>query len=138
MQKNLLFLLLALPAFLFAQNNYHYSVSLVDSAKDKHLHVSLVPPTQTSAKVEFSLPKIVPGTYSISDFGRFVENFTVYNAKGEKIKTDSVNVNTFAIDNTNGISKIEYDLKDTYSAATGKSRFGKTEGVCAGDIFYSA
>lgn len=135
MQKSVFLLLLILPVFLFGQNSYRYSISLAE-AKDKELHVTLVPPVLPSAKLEFSFPKIVPGTYSVSDFGRFVKNFTAYNTKGEKIAFDTVNVNTFGIDNTTGISKIEYDLNDTYSQSTGKAFFDRSEG--ANEIFNPA
>lgn len=133
MKKSFLLLMLALPVFIFAQNSYRYTISLNDTTADKHLHVSLVPPNPISVEtdkpiVQFSLPKIVPGTYSISDFGRFVENFSAYDSKGEKITVNSTGVNTWSISAAKGISKIEYDLKDTYSQSTGKTFFGQGDG----------
>ncbi|MBK9613952.1 MAG: hypothetical protein IPO34_21815 [Dehalococcoidia bacterium] len=46
-------------------------------------------------------PKIVPGTYSIYDFGRFIFEFNAYDKKGNKLKFEPVDVNQYKIFNAN-------------------------------------
>lgn len=114
MKKSFLVLLLS-PLFLLAQKSYQYSLSLNNVTNDQ-IHVTLVPPAIEGKEIKFSFPKIVPGTYSISDYGRFIENFNAYDNKGIKIETQTSGLNAWIIDNTKGISKIEYDLNDTYDS----------------------
>lgn len=137
MQKIFGLLLSALPIFVLADDSVRYSISLTAS-ENRKLNVRLEPPKLEGDTVEFSFPKIVPGTYSISNFGRFVENLQAYDSKGEEITTASLNVNTWKISNKSGISRIEYSLKDTYSQSTGKSMFGGHDGEGENDIFNPA
>jgi predicted metalloprotease with PDZ domain len=55
------------------QPNYHYSVDLTRVSDDK-LSITLLVNNMNNDTAYFSFPKMVPGTYSISDFGRFIEN----------------------------------------------------------------
>jgi predicted metalloprotease with PDZ domain len=114
MKKSFLVLLLS-PLFLLAQKSYQYSLSLNNVTNDQ-IHVTLVPPAIEGKEIKFSFPKIVPGTYSISDYGRFIENFNAYDNKGIKIETQTSGLNAWIIDNTKGISKVEYDMNDTYDS----------------------
>lgn len=114
MKKSFLLLLLS-PLFLFAQKSYQYSISL-DNVTNDQIHVTLVPPAVESKELKFSFPKIVPGTYSISDYGRFIEHFVAYDINGNKIETQTSGPNAWAIDNTKGVSRIEYDMNDSYDS----------------------
>jgi hypothetical protein len=114
MKKSFLLLLLS-PLFLFAQKSYQYSISL-DNVNYDQIHVTLIPPAIESKELKFSFPKIVPGTYSISDYGRFIEHFVAYDINGNKIETQTSGPNAWAIDNTKGVSRIEYDMNDSYDS----------------------
>ena len=54
---------------------YRCFVDLTKVHDDK-LTVLVYPPKTQSNTVEYRIPRIVPGTYSVYDFGRFVSNFT--------------------------------------------------------------
>ena len=60
-----------------AQGRYSYTLDLSQVENDE-LEINLVPPGSEEEEVEFHFPKIVPGTYSIYDFGRFVKSFKAY------------------------------------------------------------
>ncbi len=96
-----------------AQGRYSYTLDLSQVENDE-LEINLVPPGSDDKEVEFHFPKIVPGTYSIYDFGRFVKSFKAYDKEGSEIKTERIDVNRWKIPNQKGISKINYWVQDTY------------------------
>ena len=81
---------------LFAQSTYRYSIDLTQVQEDR-LEVTLKTPAVRDSVVEFHIPKIVPGTYSISDLGRFVSDFRAYDAEGKPRKLNQVATNRWAI-----------------------------------------
>jgi len=114
--KKSLFLLSCLFCFYstFAlDNTYHYSIDLT-KVSDRRLAVELIPPQLTESKIVFSLPKIVPGTYSIYDFGRFVEDFKAYDASGNPLSVTRIDTNSWEISNSTTLAKITYKVNDTY------------------------
>lgn len=112
--KNLfLILFFYLSASLFADNDYHYSVNLKIVPKDR-LSVQLVLPDQTQNEIEFAFPAMVPGTYEIYDFGRFISNFKVTGKNGAVITVTKTDVNTYKLSPASKIEKISYDVDDTW------------------------
>ena len=71
-------------------------------------------PEITSDNIFYCIPKIVPGTYNIYDFGRFVFDFKAYNENGVALKVEPVDVNRYKIFNATTLKKIEYWIDDTY------------------------
>jgi predicted metalloprotease with PDZ domain len=79
--------------YLPADNAYHYAVNLTQVNNDK-VSVSLTPPDLTQHEVEFAFPAMVPGTYEVYDFGRFISNFKVTGINGSTntVKRSDVNI----------------------------------------------
>lgn len=94
-------------------NAYHYTVDLTKVSNDK-LYVELTPPTIKNSEITFYLPKIVPGTYAIEDYGRYVTEFTAVDKKGNKLPVEKVNDDTWKIKNASKIEKISYWVDDTW------------------------
>jgi predicted metalloprotease with PDZ domain len=98
MKKALLIVLcfsILLSAFA-TDNAYHYSIDLTKTP-GKTLHVELTAPILSETKIVFSLPKIVPGTYSIYDFGRFVEDFKATDRSGNPMQVTRIDTNSWEI-----------------------------------------
>jgi len=112
--KNLL-LLFALfwSNLFFADEGYHYFVNLNKVTNDK-LTVTLTPPDLVQEEIEFMFPAMVPGTYEVYDFGRFISDFKVIGKNGAEIKVTKVNVNTYKITPASKIDKIIYQVDDTF------------------------
>ncbi|MGZ8541892.1 MAG: M61 family metallopeptidase, partial [Chitinophagaceae bacterium] len=75
-------LTLVLPGFFFfaganAQTNYRYSVDLTKVSNDQ-LTVELITPPIAKKNIVFYLPKIVPGTYMNSNYGKYVHNLKAF------------------------------------------------------------
>lgn len=97
----------------FSQNNYRYSIDLNDVQFDR-VKVILEPPKIEESEATYQFPSIVPGTYAIYDFGRFIESFKVYDDKGDTISYKRKDINTYIISNPQKIKKIEYWVSDTW------------------------
>lgn len=112
--KNIFFLTaLFCCNLLLADEGYHYFVNLTKITNDK-VNVTLTPPDLTQNEIEFMFPAMVPGTYEVYDFGRFISNFKVSGKNGAEIKVTKVNVNTYKISPASQIEKISYDVDDTF------------------------
>jgi predicted metalloprotease with PDZ domain len=113
MHKLIFLLALVCSQSLFADNGYHYYVNLTKVTNDK-VSVSLTPPDITQDEIEFMFPAMVPGTYEVYDFGRFISNLKVTGKNGAVIKVTKVNVNSYKISPASKIDKITYDVDDTF------------------------
>lgn len=111
--KNLLFLWFALVSFpLFAQE-YTYKVDLNTITNDE-LVVELMLPALNKKELTFHMPAMVPGTYSVYNFGRFIYDFKVYDKAGNKLEWEHPDVNTWKILNAKEAAKITYKVEDTW------------------------
>jgi predicted metalloprotease with PDZ domain len=101
--------------FILAADNYRFSVDLSKCADDK-LAVELLPPTINSSEATYRFPKMVPGTYEIYDFGRFVSDFKALNAEGAELIVQQTDKNSWKISNADKVAKITYKVEDTWDA----------------------
>ena len=114
----LLFLCMG-PLALWAQPEpneaYQYRINLNDVQEDQ-LKVELTVPTSITDKdLTFQFPKIIPGTYEISDYGQFVSSLKAFDRKGREFPVERIDQNTWKIDGKK-ISKITYLIQDTWDA----------------------
>lgn len=97
----------------FADGDYHYFVDLTKASNDK-LTVTLIPPTITENETFFMFPAMVPGTYEVYDFGRFVSNFKATGKDGKIITIEKIDKNTYKLTPANEIKEISYEVEDTW------------------------
>lgn len=119
MKNNILTLLVLVTLVLTASgqakkaSNYQYTVDLTRVVEDKVI-VELLSPKISSSEIIFYLPKIIPGTYAIADYGRFVSDFKPMDKKGKYLPHERINDNTWKIKNANRLHKISYWVSDSY------------------------
>lgn len=116
MQKSLLLLLFAgisLCSFAQKNNQYAFTLDLVN-VKDDKVQVEMIAPAIKQDEIIYYIPKIVPGTYSEDDFGRYVENFTALDKSGKTLDVEKVNVNSWKIKNARSLYSIKYKVNDTF------------------------
>ena len=94
-------------------NAYKFNIDLVN-VKDDKVKVDLLVPLITKNQVTYQLPKIVPGTYSEDDFGRYVEQFKALDKKGNELPVAKSDTNSWVISNANKLYKISYLVNDSY------------------------
>ncbi|MES2838414.1 MAG: peptidase M61 [Bacteroidota bacterium] len=109
----LLLLIISISVYANDNNKLKYAVSIVNTMNDK-LQVELQTPANFSGEVQFCFPKMIPGTYSIYDFGKFVGNLSAYDKSGNKIEVERSDINSWKIKNANQLSKISYTVDDTW------------------------
>lgn len=97
----------------FAQNKYQYTVDLVNTIEDR-VQVNLKCPKIDQEEIEFQMPKIVPGTYAISDFGRFVNSLTALDSKGNPISVDYIDENRWLIRDAKNLDQLSYWVDDSW------------------------
>ena len=119
----LLSLLMLFTHLTFAQEKsdaYQFKVNLTKVSDDKLMVELIVPESVRKEKtVKYHIPKIVPGTYSIYDFGRFITEFKAYGKNGKEFKSKRVkhsrlDPNTWTIKKAKKLYKITYIVEDTW------------------------
>jgi predicted metalloprotease with PDZ domain len=112
----ILFGLSFISSYAFSQSTkprYQYSVDLTKVVNDK-VYVELIVPKISKAEIVFSFPKIVPGTYSIYDYGRLISDFHALDKKGAELTVQKINDNEWKISGALKLDKITYWVEDSY------------------------
>jgi len=89
------------------------TIDLVNVKNDK-VAVTMDLPKMKSGDVKFHFPKTVPGTYSVDDYGRFVEGIKFFDNKGKELAFTKVNENTYSLKNAQNLTKITYLVNDSF------------------------
>lgn len=108
-----IFFALLLCNVAFADNDYHYFIDLTKVTNGK-LTVNLSPPDITENEAIFMFPAMVPGTYEVYDFGRFVSNFKAEGKNNETITVKKIDDNTYQLSPASAIKTISYEVEDTW------------------------
>ncbi|WP_108840557.1 peptidase M61 [Aquimarina sp. Aq78] len=82
--------------------------------KDDKVPVTINPGRFIQDTVKYRIPKVVQGTYAVSDFGKFVDDFKAFDYQGNEIKTEKKDTNTWLIPNAKQLDRISYLVNDTY------------------------
>ncbi|MBP1640525.1 MAG: peptidase [Bacteroidetes bacterium] len=107
------FLLVAV--LLPAQLVNRFTIDLTKSKKNK-LSVRCDVPAYQKEVLVYQIPRAVPGSYSIKNFGDYIENFRAYDRKGKKLKVSyNRQDNNFTINNAVSLARISYDVRDTWT-----------------------
>ena len=116
MKINLILITCLLAATnLMAQQINKVSLDLINVSDDQ-VNVAFLPPTPSEDQVEFQIPKIVPGTYSISDFGRFISDLRATDEAGNALTVERLSVNRWLINDATKLQKITYRVDDTFDS----------------------
>ncbi|GAB5563240.1 MAG: peptidase M61 [Winogradskyella sp.] len=85
---------------------------------DDKVPVTINPGRFTVETVAYRLPRVVQGTYSVSDFGKYVDDFKALDYKGNELKVTKVDVNTWSIEDAENLDKLTYYVNDTFDIET--------------------
>lgn len=85
---------------------------------DDKVPVSINPSRFTAETVVYRLPKVVQGTYAISDFGAYVDDFKAFDYKGNEMPVSKTDTNTWTISSAKQLDKITYLVNDTFDIET--------------------
>jgi predicted metalloprotease with PDZ domain len=100
-------------------NQVHAVIDL-NKIKDDKVGVTITPPKFSSNEIIFHIPKTVPGTYSTDNYGKLIDDFKAFDAKGKQLTTTKTDDNSWKISNAKSLSKVTYYVNDTYDTEVGK------------------
>lgn len=106
--------LLVMTGALYSQA-YKYSIDLTQVENDQ-LKVFLETPPVTQKKINFWMPKIIPGTYRESNYGRFISEVTALDKKGKQLPVKQLSDNSWEIEKADKLAKISYTVDDIFDA----------------------
>ncbi len=95
----------------FAQKGYQFKIDLTKVVDDR-IYVEVSTPKISTDETIFYLPKIIPGTYTVADYGRFVVDLKALDRSDKELATEKVDVNGWKIKNAKKLTKITYWLDD--------------------------
>lgn len=103
----------------FNQKAIKSSIDLTGINEDRLL-VEIDPGMFMEDDVLFRMPRVVQGTYSISNFGTFVEEFKAISYGGTEMEVTKPDNNSWLIAGADSLDRIEYYVNDTFDIeATG-------------------
>lgn len=81
---------------------------------DDKAPVTINPGRFTDESVTYRLPKVIQGTYSVSDFGKYIEDFKALDYQGNELVFSKSDTNSWTIANAKKLDKIVYNVNDTF------------------------
>ena len=106
-------LLVSFASYAQQGNAYKFSIDLLNVSDDK-VNVELVTPVIKAKTITYHIPKIVPGTYSADDYGRYIEQLKAFDKNGKELSVSQSDVNSWAISDANTLYKLSYSVNDSY------------------------
>jgi len=117
---NLLLLFWIVFSFRLGAGGLTYQFSLdLNRVVDGKLLVTLSPPLVETDEVIYYIPKIVPGTYEIYDFGRFVSGFKAIDESGKELEVIQLDVNSWKIKQSKHLFQITYLVAPSWHSKSG-------------------
>src|SRR6478672_4892554 len=98
----------------------------LNNVQNDKVMVTVQAPTLTTDATVYSVPKIIPGTYMVDNYGKMIDDFKAYDKKGNELVTSKVNVNSWSIQNAKSLDKVTYWVNDTFDSEKGNG-FGKDQ-----------
>jgi predicted metalloprotease with PDZ domain len=109
-------LVLAFSAPLFAQSlDYHVDIS---NTRSKRVQVTLTPKKLNGETVTFQMPAWAPGAYSVTNYGRYVQDLQAFDLSGKALTVKRLNENRWSISSAKSLGKIEYFVGDSRKDST--------------------
>ena len=96
-----------------AQNNYHYKIDLNNAAANT-LQVELRTPKIKEDNIYFSFPKVIPGTYMISDYGKFISRIKAFDGNGNELPVQQESTDRWQIKNAKRLVRMNYTAEGIF------------------------
>ena len=97
------------------RNLIEVAIDLNTVLNDK-VKVEINPKKIKEASITYHIPAIVPGTYAMSNYGKFVSDFKAYDYKGNELVVEKTDENSWKINNAKQLDKVTYWIDDTFDS----------------------
>lgn len=98
----------------------------LNNIKNDKVFVSVNAPSILTDTITYRIPKMVPGTYSNDNYGRYIDDLKAYDSKGNSLEVKKIDMNSWFITKAKTLDKITYWVNDTFDTETGKG-FGEED-----------
>jgi predicted metalloprotease with PDZ domain len=88
----------------------------LNTVVDDKVKVEVNPQKIKENSIVYQIPAIVPGTYAMSNYGKFISDFKAYDYKGNELTIEKLDDNSWQIDNASNLDKISYWVDDTFDS----------------------
>jgi predicted metalloprotease with PDZ domain len=112
-RKALLILVVLTTALTHSQSKIHVLLDLEKVTHDQ-VTVTVQVPENKEYTLIYSVPKIIPGTYSEDDYGKYIADFKAFDAKGTLLQVTKTDTNSWTIIDATKAKSISYKVNDTY------------------------
>ncbi|MBL8007534.1 MAG: peptidase M61 [Ignavibacteria bacterium] len=99
-------------------NDYQFFVDLNKTENDQ-LEITLVTPFINTNTAVYKLPAMVPGTYKVYNFGRYVQDFKAYDMTGNELNVSKTDLNSWEISDADKLYKLTYKIDDSFDDTSG-------------------
>ncbi|MFD0932824.1 peptidase M61 [Psychroflexus salinarum] len=82
--------------------------------ENDRVKITVDPGSIAQDSIKFYLPKTVPGTYAINDYGQFSSDLVALDYDGNNMNATRQDDNTWVITNSSDFDKLSYYVEDTY------------------------
>lgn len=108
-----------------AKNEVKVALDLVNILNDKVM-VTVLVPTISTEEITYHIPKIVPGTYSDDNFGKYIDDLKAFDINGNSLLVKKIDDNSWSIANAKTLDKITYLVNDTFDIESTHEIFSPT------------
>jgi predicted metalloprotease with PDZ domain len=102
---------------LATSNPITVQINLSEVSDDK-VPVTVDPGRFTQETVVYRLPKVVQGTYAISDFGKYIDDIKAVDYDGNALTISKLDDNSWSISDATKLDKVTYFVNDTFDQET--------------------
>lgn len=97
-------------------DTYNVFINLSEPS-EMGLQIEVVPPLNSleGDSVVYEMARVIPGTYSVSDFGQFVHNPKAFDHNGKALDLVQLGVNRWYIEDGGELYKLSYTVSETFS-----------------------
>jgi predicted metalloprotease with PDZ domain len=88
----------------------------LNTVVDDKVKVEVNPQKIKENTIVYQIPAIVPGTYAMSDYGKFITDFKAFDKKGNEMNVLKLDTNSWQINNAKKMDKITYWVDDTFDS----------------------
>ncbi len=88
----------------------------LNNVVDDKVQVGVNPQKIKEEVVVYQIPAIVPGTYAMSNYGRFVSDFKAYDYDGKEMPVQKLDDNSWQVNNAKKMDKVSYWVDDTFDS----------------------
>jgi predicted metalloprotease with PDZ domain len=100
---------------------YTYTVDALNIVNDQ-IKVEGITPAVSANTIVYHFPKVIPGTYAIEDYGKYIDDFKAFAKDGSKLSVSKEGDNDFVISDASKLYSITYLVNDAMDSKVKKNK----------------